>query len=1170
MFNILLLGAPLVYQDDQPVIIRRRLLRAILFYLAYQQEMVGRLELIGLFWPELPEEKSRLHLRDNLSKLRSELPDPSILIVDQDNVGFDRSRLYVDALEFVQLANQTQRSLSQIDRSVPLPEPVYQQVERAVNLWRSAQFLAGARLPANEGFGRWVVEKSRDLKYTRLYLLTRLVDHAAAIGDLETGIHWVRCALEIDEINTDLNYRLLSWLNDLGRRGEALNHYKKIQFKVKKEFGGELQPAIVDLYKKIRLQSDLIEPIVRPVWPTSPITNIPMIGQKGALREIRRAFQRGGVVTVIGEAGSGKTRLVDEAIRSLQPAPRFLVAPARSTEGNFPFQPITEMMRYSIQPFEWNKLDAVWIAHLVRLLPELSILRSDVSYPLQIDNNENRSILYESLHHLFLKLCEKRRILFLLENAHWADQATFQALTYLLERNYFIKHGLLVISARLEIHNPFLDEFLTHSNPYSQSIQINIEPLGNEEIADLAASVLGRSLPSHVIQYLSQDTGGNPLLLLETLRTLLEISPNRTLPLNIDHLPVPSSVHAMIRERLGLLDQPTRQVLTTAAVIGNEFTPRLLEYSTAMEPEQIARILEELEKTHLLRPVQPSAQDSAYTFVHNRVRDILLMELSPARKRVFHLRIAHALETHSGAAVQQAAVLADHYEKAGELQSAFNYWLRAGDYARQLYSLLETYSAYSHAEKLAKQADLFLPEQAIYQLYSSWGEVAAKQDDIETMGYVFSAMQQIGEERHSSLLIGSGLSGQVLQAIYEQKSEKAMEKIEMAIFILERTGDLYEQLQANNRQGMILLMLHHNLEALSCFQKTIETGKKSANPHVQHAVIDAERQMAITYNLIGQPLKAIESVQHSLRASQRSFYNLGSLRAYEHLVLALYLAGWYESALENCRHGLQMAEKLHNPIIQARLYLLMSRSVLALGRLDDSWSSLQSARLIAQEHDFREVQSACHSVLGDIYKELQDYPMAVEEFRASLDGKQLQSQALDDQCRLAEALFLNGQAAESLVYLAKVVRIARESETTSISLLAELGMSRLYLSDGNINEARQIADSVVLDAVQCSLVTFAINAELLLSNIEMKEENLDESSAHALKVIERSREISNPWLELKGLCLVQELSRKGYPFDLDPLERIQKLLTTIRAHLSLPDIVVVFEKFTKNSLGIMG
>jgi len=1160
----------MVYRDDQPVLIKRRLLRAILFYLAYQQEMVGRLDLISLFWPELPEEKSRLHLRDSLSKLRSELPDPSILKVDQDNIGLDQSRLYVDVLEFSRLVNQTRRPLSQIARTVPMSELTYQQVERAANLWRSAQFLAGARLPANEGFDRWVLEKSQDLKNTRLYLLERLADHAAAIGDLEAGLRWIRSALEVDELNTNLNYRLLSWLNDLGRRGEALNHFKRLESIVKKERGGELLPAIIALQKKIRSQVDFPEPTDRSFWPSPTATNLPMVGQKKALREMQLAFQRGGAVAVLGEAGSGKTRLVYQLFQSLQPAPRLLIAPARSMESNLPFQPLIELMRHSILPFEWSKLDAVWITQLARLVPELSILRTDLSQSLQIDTGDNRSILYESLHHLFLKLSGDRRILFLLEDAHWADQATFQLLTYLLERNFFIKHGLLVISARVEIHNPFLDEFLTHPNPYSPPFRIDLEPLGVEEVSNLSDYVLDYTPPQSVLQYLTRDSGGNPLLLLETLRALFEIFPGPDLLLNIDHFPIPGSVHAIIRERLRLLDQSTRQVLTTAAIIGNEFTPQLLEYSTLLGPDEVARVFEELENSHLVRPVQPGARDSTYAFIHNRVREVLLMELSPARKRVLHLRIAHALETRAGASTHLAGVLAGHYEEAGELQSALNYWLLAGEYARQLSSRSETDSAYRHAEKIVQQPDLFLPEQAIYQLYSNWGEAAADQDDTKTMLLVYTAMQKIGEQRHSSLLIGSGLSGQVLLDIVENQLKDALEKIEQAIFYLEQSGDLYEQMQANNRQAIVLLMVRNNLEALRGFQKTIEIGKKSANPHVQQAVIDAERQMALTYHILGWPLKAVEAVQQSLRASQRSFYSSGILRAYPILGMSLLSAGWYESVLENCRVGLQIAEKIHNPAIQARLDLLMSRAALALGRLDDSFIYLDNARLIAQENHIPETRSACHSVLGHIYKELQDYPRAIASFQNSLVGKQLQNQALGDQCFLSEALFLNGQEAAGIDILGRLTQIVKESETGILSLPAELGLARFYYSSGNYKEARRIADSVAIDAVLRSMPSVAINAELLLSSIAIQQEDLPEALAGAHKAIERSREIANPWLELKGLLLLKDLSRRGCQLEWDPQERLRELLHIIQINVTKPEILPVLKKFVQNSLGKTG
>jgi tetratricopeptide (TPR) repeat protein len=267
---------------------------------------------------------------------------------------------------------------------------------------------------------------------------------------------------------------------------------------------------------------------------------------------------------------------------------------------------------------------------------------------------------------------------------------------------------------------------------------------------------------------------------------------------------------------------------------------------------------------------------------------------------------------------------------------------------------------------------------------------------------------------------------------------------------------------------------------------------------------------------------------------------------------------------------LQIAEKLHNPTMQARLDLLMSRAALDLGRLDESWIYLHDAWMIGQENQLPEIQSAYHSVLGLIYKELHDYPNAIESFQASLDGKHLQSQALGDQCFLAEALYLNGQESASMDILRQLAQIAKESETGFISLPAELGLARLELSSGNIKEARHTLDTVAFDAIQHSLVTVAISAELLLSRIAVQENNLSKALAGALKAIERSREIANPWLELEGLLLLKDLSGRGCQLELDPSERIRELLTAIRAKVTNPDILPVFEKLVQNSFEKMG
>ena len=114
-------------------------------------------------------------------------------------------------------------------------------------------------------------------------------------------------------------------------------------------------------------------------------------------------------------------------------------------------------------------------------------------------------------------------------------------------------------------------------------------------------------------------------------------------------------------------------------------------------------------------------------------------------------------------------------------------------------------------------------------------------------------------------------------------------------------------------------------------------------------------------------------------------------------------------------------------------------------------------------------------------------------------------------------------------------------------------------------------DLVAFEAIQRSLVAFTISAELLLSSIEIKEENFAKASADALKAIERSREIANPWLELKGLILVRELTpRRGCQFELNLVERGQVIFKAMQTNVTTPEILPIFEKFVQNSFKKIG
>jgi DNA-binding SARP family transcriptional activator len=253
--KVLLLGHPVFQLDDGTQInIKRRLPRSLLMYLAFHQDMIGRAELILLIWPDASKDVGRRRLREILAKLRAELPDPSILLTRQDQVGLDHDNIYVDVLEFNNLLEQVELAIGRLSLDQPLPEAVYQQVRSAVDLWRTPKFMAGVNLPDTEDFSQWFMETSHKLERSHQVLVERLADHHAASGDLVEAIRWVRAALQADALNPELHYRLLKWFNALGLRSEALKQCSNLQRLYNRE-GAELPDSVKVLCQQVSEQA---------------------------------------------------------------------------------------------------------------------------------------------------------------------------------------------------------------------------------------------------------------------------------------------------------------------------------------------------------------------------------------------------------------------------------------------------------------------------------------------------------------------------------------------------------------------------------------------------------------------------------------------------------------------------------------------------------------------------------------------------------------------------------------------------------------------------------------------------------------------------------------------------------------------------------------------------
>jgi len=1157
--RVCLLGLPRVTVEGQALPIRGKIQRTLLFYLAAHAEVVSREELILLFWSE--EDDARKRMREALSKLRAQLPDPALLIASGEQVSLDHTRVSCDVLEFLGIYQPLHRIVQRRSPSEELPEAIYQQMNQAVDLWQSRPFLYSANLASSEGVELWRRDFGAFLEMAHLGMLVRLADHHIARGDLQSAISRLELALERDRVDPEIHLRYLSCLDKLGRRVEALNHAIQLQRTFDEE-GVEIPAKLQELCQTIREHAAFAEEVIQAGWPGTLMAHAPFVGRSEEIEQLLHLYQHGGAAAILGEAGAGKTRLVYEFYQKLEPTPRLLLASARVMEKSLPFQPLIDLLRHSVMPEELRKLDITWANQLVQLLPELSLTRSGIQAEPAKGSEEARSLVFEALHQLFLIVARNRRVLFFLDDAQWSDEVTLSAINYLLERKFFSLHGLLVVAARSEDNDPNLELFFNRPRQAPNFTHLSLPQLSLPEIIELTWRVLGQEPTSAAAQQLARHTGGNPLFLLESLRALLEISPDRDLFERIEHFPVAGSIHALVRERLSYLKPQARQILTTAAVIGKEFTPEMLEASTFLSAEQVAQALEELEQAHLIRPEAQLAHECGYAFIHDTVREALLLELGIARRRLIHLRVARALEARLGQQVdRQAAILAGHFEQGGEPTLAYQYWIRAGENARRLFSRSEARLAYQHAEHILSKIKDGLSDRQIYQLYAGWSEVADDVGDLPTMQKVYTTLLQIGEQRRSPFLVGSGWSGLGKVHSLGGQIDQAVESFEKAQVYLAQTDDLYERIEGYNRLGFLLAMQNQHLKAMQVLEAAVDLGKNASAPRDLQALINCKFYLALLLNLSGWPSKAIVLIDQALQASQPIFFTSALAGLTSVKAMALFFQGKYTQAIAVSLQGLQPAEAMQNWRIAGLFYLVCARSELACGNLDESWQYLQKARAIADQYAYREMVCEVQCIAGDIYLLLQDLPRAIEAYKLGVIEDQPSFETLNNLYRLGLAMAANGDLPSGQAILEKAIAIARQVNLATIFLPAELSLFRMLAVPPSTEQYLPMLATYESEPRLAELAQAGLLIRLLHLEFAIWLHHPEEAEAQAQGLITWSEALGSPAVGIYAWILLLQTYPRQDPVYRAAWQQLNAVLEGMRLHAQNSEIRPLFDRF---------
>ncbi|GAB4501877.1 MAG: hypothetical protein Fur0035_14210 [Anaerolineales bacterium] len=1112
MLKIQLFRTPLVYRGEQPVEIKHRASRALLFYLAAQKSPVSRSALIGLFWPDFDEQKARATLRDYLHKLRHDLRDNNFILTRQETIQLNPARSQVDYLEFESQTAQILPRLNHLSEQLSLPAPLYQQMAQTVNACQASHFLQSTDFDISSELADWQYAAALEVETQLLTMLARLAEHETLAGRDDLALHWLGMGLRLDRLNEASNEKFLKLLLKQGLLARAREHFSSLKNAFLAENYADLPESLQALEAPLFHPETLQQQQQTPAWALRPTMHVPFTGQQELLAHIEKINRRGGALMLFGEAGAGKTRLMREAYQRYASASRLLLAPCQPMENNLPFAPWIAVLRATLRPPEWKRLDSVWARPLTLLLPEIARLRPGL--PLLSVNNPEvpRLTMMEAIRQALLLLAERGPLFVFFDDVQWADESSLETIAYLLKNNFFSqRRSLLALASRLEVRNPLLDQFLLTRFPEALT-RLEMRPLDEREVAELCQSVLGVAVPAKLSLRLKQDMGGNPLFLLETLQSFRETYAQSS-PQESYNFPLPNSVQEVLAERVKSLPPEAQEILSCAAVMGSRLEIHLAQRVVGMENESGVRAVEALERARLLERV--SGETLVYSFPHEKIREAVLSGLSPARERLLHDKISQTL-----AAVlpqDQAARLAYHLEKAGNFARAFDYWILAGNHAYRLDAISETVSAFRHAEHLLSLSTNFSEEQ-LYRLYADWNKVLFELDDANEIERINQSLLNLGRERGSALLIGAALSSLSNVGMARNQFSEALKYARQAYPYVEKSGNAYELTSLFNRTGVLLYMLGDLRASQEWFVRTLHLTEDANHHELLLARASAYYQMAITETLCGYPLTGRENAQKCLELHRQESDTYGEVTAYSVLSLAGYLMGEYPQGRQAALDGLERAQRINGWRMDGYINAYAGMNEAEMGLLGAAWRHAQKAIEIGRKQGHGEIVGLGCKVLGDLYARLGNHPKAAEFYQQGMVASGEHFVALENMHGYGFALYQRGQRIVGKDFLRTALEKSEQSELWSIYFLAKMHELEILAEEGPEDFFRrqgekfsqEVFQRLKKDAGQQTLAR--LEAQLALRSADYHR---------AIQFIEKPlslyRKIKHRWHEMDGL-----------------------------------------------------
>lgn len=1049
LLRIQLLGAFQLQYQNEPVadFTSSRLQTLLAYLLLHRSAPQARQQIAYHLWPVSSESQARTNLRKLILQLRHTLPDAETYLRFDNQVIQWR----IDA-PFVLDVDEVQQHLKGLEEN-PLDK---------ARLTALFEIYGDQLLPSC--YDDWIVPLRTQLHQEIMTALDRFVTLLENQRAYEEGIRYTQRLLTFDPLDEKSYQRLMRLRALNGDRAGALQVYQECTTVLARELGVEPSAETEALYTRLLNQG--VETKTKIDDSSQQVATIPLVGRQREWQILQQAWTQASrgkphFICIQGEAGIGKTRLAEELVAWVREQGAVMARTrAYQVQGTMAYAPITELLRNATIHGRFHQINPIWLVEIMRLLPELAETFSDLPQPQPMTDSWQRQRLFEALARAML--LDGHPLLILLDDLQWCERETLEWFDYFLRFN---PQARLLIVGTLRtgenIAQQSLDALSRNLHRDDLITLFSLQPLSVAETSHLAQLLSGTTPKEIENRELFDETAGNPLFVVETVRANLSTT---TPPIHAEQAGLPPKIYAVIQARLSQLSPEAQTVINLAAVIGRSFTYQILFEAARLDEDELVDCLDELWQRQIIR--EQSAD--LYDFAHDRMRDVAYAEISSPRRRQLHRRIANALEkVYAQNLNEVVGELALHYGQIGEVEKAISYYLQAADFAKSI-------CAY---EKVGTYAN-----QGLTLLQTSGTKTSIPQIELAlqlSLGTSLSALNGYADPR----VEGAFQQSHQLSEVLGDNSELYPALHGLAMFYMAR-GDLAlaKQLSArclrlattaNNRDFLIEANM---VSGLVCYYRGEFNLAKvyfeesyshyDFNLHKFHFLLYTQDPavtslgfLGLSLWVLGYPIQAMDKIRSALDLAQRISHPYTSIIAQFCLT---WLSDLYQEDLARDKEAqtlVALSNKYESHLwwLVGQMYQCRAQAELGTTNKQELIDNCHNILIAYRQTGTELARPFFLEVLAKIYFDTDQYEKGLATINESLTLIQSSNERqVEVKCYLIEGdllLATNAVLAES-AYL-NALHASQEQNAKSFELRAATRLARLYVQQGQIEKAYQ-------------------------------------------------------------------------------------------------------------------